>query len=78
MLVFRLAARQWARGLQMSHPVDSRPPQAECVLPCSERNQRLSQELRGHGLHTALSSKVQAPFQQRDGEPVRHQTLYPN
>lgn len=32
----------------------------------------------GHGSHNVLPSKGQAPFQQRDGELVKHQSLHPN
>lgn len=64
--------------LQMSCPADSQPPRAQRVLLCSKTNRQLSRQCGRHGLHNVHSSKVQALFQQQDGELVKPQTLHPN
>lgn len=62
--------------LQMSCPAGSWPPGAECMsCPAAEQTGSFAGSSGRHSSHSVLSSKVQAPFQQRDGELVKHQSL---
>lgn len=71
---------QWCLGpepvLQMSCPAD--PGQSVCPVLLQGKQAAFPGAQGGHGSHNVLSSKVQAPFQQRDGEPVKRQSLHPN
>lgn len=59
-------------ALRMSHPMDCWPPRKR------KGNKQLTQVLGEHELHNMHSSNVQAPFQEPDREPVKHQTLHPS